>query len=185
MAKSQNVPMKTLTLHIKILVSPVGITIRQMMTAMNNLFSQANIFVNLISREELELSDNKSEFFNELDVGSCNVRPTDEQRDLARIRDNIDGAVVVVYICNILIGESTIYDGCSTHPAGVPMAVIRRLASPFTLAHEIGHLLGLKHCSERHRDNIMHPDPPLIVPGVWLRDHQIDEMRQSPLLTEN
>jgi len=73
-------------------------------------------------------------------------------------------------------------DGCSTHPTGIPAIVISQLATEWTLAHEIGHLLGLSHVDDDHNlmtgigtENITNP-PPILSP------EQADQMHASPFV---
>ena len=39
-------------------------------------------------------------------------------------------------------------NGCAAHPAGRPGAVVAQGASRWTLAHEVGHVLGLRHVDD-------------------------------------
>ena len=60
-------------------------------------------------------------------------------------------------------------NGCASHPAGKPGAVVVKTASPWTFAHEQGHDLGLSHVNNNDRlmtgngtFNITNPPPDLI-----------------------
>lgn len=52
---------------------------------------------------------------------------------------------MVVYFIN---STAPPLNGCASHPAGRPGAVVVHDCSPWTLAHEIGHVLGLDHCDD-------------------------------------
>ena len=61
------------------------------------------------------------------------------------------------------------FNGCASHPAGRPGAVVARGATIWTLAHEVGHTLGLFHIDDNNRlmtgngtSNITNPPPDLI-----------------------
>lgn len=184
MAKKQDDQIKQLNLHIKILTRPDN-TVREMLDAMTTVYSQANIVVNLETTQQLDVNQNELEFLNEIDVGDCDLVPSDEQIELSRFRDNADNTDVVVYICEVVINIHGAIDGCSTHPPGSPMAVISSHASIYTMAHEIGHLLGLKHAPEQFKHRLMNPAPPQIPappPPVKLTRFEINKMRISPLL---
>ena len=55
-------------------------------------------------------------------------------------RDGAGGNDVVVYFVRSTVPP---FNGCAAHPAGRPGAVVARGASQWTLAHEVGHVLGL------------------------------------------
>ena len=72
------------------------------------------------------------------------------------------------------------YNGCATHPAGQPGAVIVQGATQWTMAHEVGHVLGLSHVNNNDRlmtgngtSNITNPPPDLIA-------SEITTMNSSP-----
>ena len=43
-------------------------------------------------------------------------------------------------------------NGCSTHPDDVFGVAVTRIASVWTLAHEVGHVMGLQHISGENTD---------------------------------
>ena len=189
MATAQALTVKNLNVHIGILTQPVSLTVADMMQNMNTLFSEANIVVTHTTQNprQLGLTQDDLEFLNELDVGECAGIPSQEQLDLSRLRGNLPAADVLVFICDTVLGtfggNPGIFDGCSLHISGAPMAVVRKLASPYSLAHEIGHLLGLSHTNVRFRRRLMNPRPQLILPDVHLKPSEITKMRNSPLLS--
>jgi len=44
-------------------------------------------------------------------------------------------------------------NGCAAHPSGQPGAVVASFASPWTLAHEVGHVFDLRHLSSETCSN--------------------------------
>jgi len=71
---------------------------------------------------------------------------------LSEFRNGVPGKEVVVYICRHLTNANS---GCATHPETRPMAVITATAPLYTLAHEIGHLLGLEHPKTKSPERLM------------------------------
>ena len=176
---------KTLNLHIRI-IARQEIELEKMIDAMNQVFATANIVVNLATTKRLELNREEFDFFNRLDVGDCNLEPSNEQLELSNFRDNAGPTDVVVYICGSVINSHGAIGGCSTHPEGIPMLVISPIAEMYTMAHEIGHLLGLEHCStdpsilpQRLMNIVAPPEPP---PLAKLIASEKRKMRKSDLL---
>ena len=52
-------------------------------------------------------------------------------------------------------------NGCATHPSGRDGATIAAIASRWTLAHEIGHVMGLPHIDDPPPPDLAAP-PPLL-----------------------
>ncbi len=171
--------MEIVRLHVKILTNPT-VSIEQMLTNMQWVYEAVGIRVQRVSTENLNLP-----LLNDLEVGAC-AGPssvTTEQTELFGNRDNGPVTDVVVYFVR---STEPPLNGCAASPTGLPAAVIAQGASAWTLAHEVGHVLGLPHCDSpgsRLFDrlmtgggtaNITNPPPDLIV-------EEINRMKQSKL----
>jgi hypothetical protein len=82
----------------------------------------------------------------DLDTGACNRGTnTTELGQLHANRDNVQADDIVVYFVRSTNGSAGVLNGCASFPAGSPGCVITRIASQWSLAHEVGHVLGLDH----------------------------------------
>lgn len=136
-------PGRGVRVHVKILEAPT-IPVDDMMWNMRELFGPLGIAVELASTESLDLPT-----LTDLDVGACDGATTDQTQLFAN-RNNAGATDLVVYFCrsvsNVATGDS--FNGCASFPAGSPGVVVASYASPWTLAHEIGHALGLAHVDD-------------------------------------
>jgi hypothetical protein len=133
------------TIHIKVLQQP-NIAIDTMLRNMRQVFSTANIRVVVGSRENL--GGPAFAALLDVDVGTCPRPPvaqatlTAEQAQLFQNRNNVGANEIAVYFVRTTNPTS---NGCSASTANQPSVVVAQTASPWTLAHEIGHVLGLAH----------------------------------------
>lgn len=179
---------KTMKIHIKILTQPDQFTTKERIRAMNKVYHTARINVKLASSEVLH----GVEDLNDLDIGGeggsdippCSGATTDEQDRLSGFRRNVPEGEIVVYICRHMTNANT---GCATHPENKPMAVITATSPLYTLAHEIGHLLGLKHPRKKSPERLMNKGGTSSVmasdPLPILIESEIKKMRKSAFLT--
>jgi hypothetical protein len=149
-------------LHTKVLQQPNNFTVTQMVDAMKQVYGSVGINVKHVSNETLNLPA----AFLDVDVGECRGSTTTEQDQLFSNRNNVGPDDVVVYFVRSTIPP---FNGCASHPDGRPGAVVAAIASQWTVAHEVGHVLGLEHVGDNNRlmtgggtANITNPPPDLI-----------------------
>lgn len=163
---------RVVTLHAKLTVDPTR-DLKGQIEDLNKMFAAADIRVELASVERLDLPE-----FLDVDIGRC-VRGevTDEQRRLfTTVRNGVDVDEVCFYWVRSTVPN---YSGCAAHPPTLPSFLVTNSASPWTLAHELGHVLGLIHVTDR--DNLMStPTAWITNPPPDLNDDQILVMRSSP-----
>ncbi len=155
-------PIETVRFHTKILTGPT-IDVETMVTRMREVFARVGIGVHWVSTETLDgLND-----LNDLDIGRCVLgATTDEQDELFEERDDARDEDVVIYFVRSTVPPS---NGCASHPEGIPAGVVARGATQWTLGHEVGHILGLRHVNDNDRlmtgngtGNITNPPPELV-----------------------
>lgn len=164
---------ETINVHVKVLTTP-NLAIDTMFDAMREVYEPAGIRVVRASDETLNLP-----LLNICDVGECRRGTTTaEQNTLFGNRNNVGANHVVIYFVQALNPPAF---GCAAHPGGRPGAVVAQTATRWTMAHEIGHVLGLNHVDDNNRlmtgngtNGITNP-PPDLTAG------EITTMRNSAL----
>lgn len=149
-------------LHVKIIQQP-NIPLNQMIANMTQVYASVGIRVILGTTENLSLPGT----FLDIDVGGCTSgSTTSEQDQLFSNRNNVGPDDVVVYFVRSTVPP---FNGCAAHPSGRPGAVVASIASQWTLAHEVGHVMGLNHVTDNNRlmtgggtNNITNPPPDLV-----------------------
>jgi len=149
-------------LHVKIIQQP-NFPLNQMIANMIQVYASVGINVLVGTTENLNLPAT----FLDIDVGGCTSgSTTTEQAQLFSNRNNVGPDDVVAYFVRSTVPP---FNGCAAHPSGQPGAVVASIASPWTLAHEIGHVLGLNHVTDNNRlmtgggtANITNPPPDLV-----------------------
>ena len=167
----------TVRLHFKILTSP-NVTLNTMLDSMREVYETAGIQITLVSQENLDLPD-----LNDVEIGTC-VRgvTTNEQNQLFANRNNVAFNEVVVYFVHT---TNPVANGCSAHPADSPGAVVASGATKWTLAHEIGHVLGLSHVSDNDRLMTGNGTSRITNPPPDLTQAEIETMMGSTSVTCN
>lgn len=160
-------------LHIKTLTAP-NIAVNQMVENMRQVYNAAGIQVDVVSTETLNLPT-----LNDLDVGTCTRgNTTAEQNQLFANRNNVAANDIPVYFVRSTVPP---FNGCAAHQNNSPACVVAQGATGWTLAHEIGHVLGLSHVNDNNRlmtgngtGNITNLPPDLVT-------SEITTMNTSPL----
>jgi hypothetical protein len=155
----------TVRLHAKVLTAP-NVAVNTVIQRMREVYASAGIAVQHASTENLNFPA-----LNDLDVGTCTRgNTTAEQNQLFANRNNAGANDVVVYFVRSTVPP---FNGCAAHPAGRPGAVVAQGATQWTLAHEVGHVLGLNHVNNNDRlmtgngtGNITNPPPDLVASEV-------------------
>ncbi|NAZ74929.1 hypothetical protein GTQ99_05755 [Kineococcus sp. T13] len=136
------------TVHTKTLVTPTAAVrtfLHRQFTEAEQLFADVGIALYRGSLEDLS-ADPALAHLVALDVGTCTLgAPTAEHVDLYAHRAGVAADDLVVYLVQTLVGGSGTFAGCATHPAGQPGAAIVQAGARWLLAHELGHVLGLRH----------------------------------------
>jgi hypothetical protein len=165
------------TLGIKILLHPRRFTIDTMVANMRTVYASRGILVDEVARQDLTAPELET-----VDVGRCVMsRTTDEQDLLFRKRAGLQPTDVAVYFVR---GTVPAFNGCAAHADGVPACVVTSGASSWTLGHEVGHVLRLRHVDDHDRlmtgrgtDRITNEPPDLI-------DQEEQRMIASPFSIE-
>ena len=145
-------------LHFKSLL-PITATISSFINtqfeAIQSLFTRSRIEVRRGTTQDLS-GDTSLSHLLALDVGACLLgQPTDEHDELFANRDDAGTNDLVIYIVQTLVGGTGNFVGCATHPAGLPGAAIVQVgnAARWLLAHEVGHVLELRHVARTPTTN--------------------------------
>jgi hypothetical protein len=116
-----------------------------MVRSMRMVYDLHGIFVDVVSLETLQFPE-----LDDLNVGACSQGAlTAEQLALFSNRSSVPVGGIVIYFTRTTTPLPL--NGCAAHVAGAPSAVITQFASRWSLAHEVGHVLGLNHVDGTNR----------------------------------
>jgi hypothetical protein len=129
-------------LHIKLWTVP-NVPVETMLNRMREIYATAGIRVVVESRQDFS-GPLVFTALRDLDVvPQCpRGQTTDEQNVLYSNRDNVRENELAVHFIRSTIPP---LNGCAAHPDDIAGVVVTQVASTWTLAHEIGHVLGLAH----------------------------------------
>lgn len=136
---------RAVRLHLRVLERPL-VGVDELVKSCKDVFKQADVTIEIPSREELALSEDDQKRFTALKVfDSCSGKSvTSDQRALFALGPPVPPKGIRVYFVD---STDRATDGCAQHPSGKRGALVTRFCSEWTLAHELGHLLGLTHVS--------------------------------------
>lgn len=162
-------------LHLKILVQPTRFSIATMLQSMQQVYGPAGFLVEVASRENLRLPalevldvfcpGHPSQMCCPFPCASSNLNR--EHVALFQHRNNVRPNELVVYFVR---KTEPGLNGCCAYPPGRPGVIVASIASRWTLAHEVGHVLGLPHVrgqldrlmTDGGTNNITNPPPDLV-----------------------
>lgn len=168
-------------LHLKILVPPTRVSIANMIASMRQVYGPAGFRVEIASRETLRLPT-----LEELDVACPDPARRCQTMPCANTNLNAEHVALYGHRNHVRANEIVVYfvrrtvpglNGICDHPPGRPGVVVTARASRWTLAHEVGHVLGLSHVADNDRlmtgggtDNITNPPPDLVRAEIQTMD---------------
>jgi hypothetical protein len=132
-------------LLLKTLTAP-NVALDTMIANMRTVYDTADIMVEEGPRENLTVTNASGTTQLDFNVSPCQAgqTPTADQNLLYGNRNNAGANDIVVYFVRTTIPP---LNGCGAFPSGKPGVVVTQGASPWTMAHECGHVLGLSHIS--------------------------------------
>lgn len=144
---------------------------------MRAVYTTAGILVQEGPRESLQIVPEGGSARLDFRVGKCRAgEVTAEQHTLFEHREHAGGEDIVIYLVRAIIPPM---NGCAASPPGRPGAIVASEASRLTLAHEVGHVLGLAHV--RDPQNLMTDRGTATIRGQpVLTDAQMTAMHASP-----
>lgn len=177
MGNGEHVASPSVVLHFKIIAAP-AISADTMLAAAQQVYQLAGIDVRSVSTEVLAFPE-----FEDLEVGMCKrTQLTSEQVQLHRNRGGAGATDIVAFFVRQTVPPM---NGCAAHPVGSPGFIVAHHAPLWTLAHELGHVLGLKHVKNADRlmtewgtANITNPPPDLSAA-------EVRRLLSSPLVVQS
>jgi hypothetical protein len=114
--------------------------------------------------------------FVDIDPSPCNCRQ--RSKDTIALYNKYYGepqdSTVVAFVLRSLSGDTV---GCAAHPIGRPGFTMEYFSPTWVHAHELGHVLGLRHVN--NQDNLMWEKTNITNPPPDLNSDQISDIRCS------
>ncbi|MBF6193949.1 matrixin family metalloprotease [Nocardia implantans] len=181
----QSLPLaKVVKVHTKVLAPPKRASVDQMLYNAMTLFAANGVELVGVSQEDLT-DPGDLDRFRTLYVGTA-AAPTAEVTDLhATFRSpeyesgpGLEASEVLIAVVRDMVPAAS---GCASHPEAQPGVLLSAsLASEWTLAHELGHVLGLGDSADS--DNLMYASTAAITADPpQLSEDDVATVSASPL----
>jgi hypothetical protein len=137
--------------HIRVLIKTVtnpNVAVATTLANMRTVLGSVGLRVGEGPRENLTIVPTPgAPAQTAFNVGPCTrgQAATGDQTRLFGNRNNAGPNDIVLYLVTAVNTNTGPVNGCAAFPAGQPGAVIAQGASQWTMAHEVGHVLGLNH----------------------------------------
>jgi hypothetical protein len=132
--------MPRLRLHLKVLAEPT-LGVKTIVDATTRAYAQAGVGVEVATQEAL--TKHNLDFVNITKQCKPPGPLTKDQQCLFDLAKGIGSTEIVIFFVEQTSNASV--NGCAQHPKDIAGAVVAQACTIWTMAHEIGHLLGLIH----------------------------------------
>lgn len=163
-----------LRLAIRVVSTP-DLPVADMIDRMREVFERAGCQVEVASSQTLDLGGKL-----DIDTGACSASTlTADQAAIFSRREGMEPRDIAVYFVRTTVPP---FNGCAAHPPDRPGVIVSSYASAWTLAHEVGHVLGLDHVADARRLMTSLGTANIIDPPPNLTDNEIGTMTSSPVI---
>jgi len=116
---------------------------------MQRVYGAAGINATFASGESLMLSSGDTLTLDNVDAATCTTGDVSSEQSLLFGLGSFQGVgtndIVVYYVNRVTKTDGSALAGCAAHGPTRAACIVGALGSPWTLAHEVGHVLGLRH----------------------------------------